>query len=239
MRKFALPAVVVLLATLVPATPAAAIDEVNTKRLRDAVTVNGILSHQRVLQRIANTNGGTRASGTPGYAASAVKAANAADAGYHAVIIFNEGQPGRQEFFTGTLGGPGELPVVGLSFAGGQALYLQTRSADVVVRVVTSTEVTEDAPTSNVLARHAGWRPGQGDRGRRPPGLGGRRPGHQRQRQRHRGHPGDRRADVQAGHQPAAEGALRILGRGGAACWVPSTTSRTSATPTWPRSTPT
>jgi hypothetical protein len=35
------------------------------------VTVGGILSHERVFQRIANQNGGTRASGTPGYDASA------------------------------------------------------------------------------------------------------------------------------------------------------------------------
>ena len=182
--------------------------------LRDAVTVNGILSHERALQRIANQNGGTRASGTPGYAASAayvkqapeagrlqgdradlrlpvlpgtraggavagladpdglrrrspttspaaatsparscrptssipptadaeldtgceagdfagpragpaialiqrgtcffeVKAANAQAAGYDAVIIFNEGQPGRDELFIGTLGGPRHHP---------------------------------------------------------------------------------------------------------------------------------
>jgi Zn-dependent M28 family amino/carboxypeptidase len=255
---------VVLLATLVPTTPAAAIDEINTKRLRDAVTVNGILSHERVLQRIANRNDGTRASGTPGYAASAayvkqtlrragytvreqaftfpfyrelapaqltqvsptprtyetstydysasgdvtgqvvptndivipptpepssssgcepsdftpaatgapqialtqrgscdfaVKAANAAAAGYDAMIVFNEGQPGREELFTGTLGGPGTIPVVGLSFADGAALYAQTQSADVVARVVTSTEITENAPTSNVLAETPGGDP--------------------------------------------------------------------------------
>ena len=35
------------------------------------MTVNGILQHERALQRIANQNGGTRASGTPGYDASA------------------------------------------------------------------------------------------------------------------------------------------------------------------------
>jgi hypothetical protein len=35
------------------------------------VTVGGILGHERALQSIANANGGTRASGTPGFAASA------------------------------------------------------------------------------------------------------------------------------------------------------------------------
>ena len=49
------------------ASPAQAVDEVNTLRLRNAVTVSGMLGHARVLQRIANENGGTRASGTPGY----------------------------------------------------------------------------------------------------------------------------------------------------------------------------
>jgi hypothetical protein len=53
------------------ATPALAIDQIDTTRLRNAVTVSGILAHERIFQRIANRNGGTRASGTPGYAASA------------------------------------------------------------------------------------------------------------------------------------------------------------------------
>ena len=70
MRRLSIVAVA-LVTTLLMATPALAVDEVNTKRLRNAVTVGGILSHERVLQRIANQNGGTRASGTPGYEASA------------------------------------------------------------------------------------------------------------------------------------------------------------------------
>ena len=49
----------------------ARLDDVNSEALRDAVTVGGILAHERVFQRIANQNGGTRASGTPGYDASA------------------------------------------------------------------------------------------------------------------------------------------------------------------------
>jgi hypothetical protein len=59
------------LVTLGFAQSAFALDEVNTKKLRDAVTVNGILSHERALQQIANFNGGTRASGTAGFDASA------------------------------------------------------------------------------------------------------------------------------------------------------------------------
>ena len=61
----------VLISASVFAPPAAALDEVNTKRLRDAVTVNGILRHERALQFIASANGGTRVSGSPGFDASA------------------------------------------------------------------------------------------------------------------------------------------------------------------------
>ena len=62
---------------------AAGLDEINTKKLREAVTVNGILQHERVFQRIANQNGGTRASGTPGYDASRrVRQEAPAEAGY-------------------------------------------------------------------------------------------------------------------------------------------------------------
>ena len=57
--------------TLLASSASAQLDEVNTKKLRDAVTVNGMMQHERALQAIANANGGTRASGTPGYDASA------------------------------------------------------------------------------------------------------------------------------------------------------------------------
>jgi Zn-dependent M28 family amino/carboxypeptidase len=245
----------------VSAQPASAVDEINTKKLRDAVTVGGILGHERALQRIANQNDGTRASGTPGYAASvnyvkntmkaagytvkeqpftfpffrelapaelsqltptptdyetatfdysgsgdvtgalvptndvvipptpapsstsgcepadftpasatdpqvaliqrggcdfSVKAANAAAAGYDAAIIFNEGQPGRDELFIGTLGGAASIPVVGLSFADASALYAATQAGPVTVHVVTSTENSPNAPTSNVIVESKG-----------------------------------------------------------------------------------
>jgi Zn-dependent M28 family amino/carboxypeptidase len=75
-------AIPVALSLLVPPS-ASAVDYVNTKKIRNAVTVNGILAHERVLQRIANQNGGTRASGTPGYDASAkYVAARLKKAGY-------------------------------------------------------------------------------------------------------------------------------------------------------------
>src|SRR4051812_14741442 len=82
-RKAAISVAAALTLVIAGAAPAAAVDKVNSKKIRDAVTVGGILSHERVLQRIANQNGGTRASGTPGFAASAayVKSTLAA-AGY-------------------------------------------------------------------------------------------------------------------------------------------------------------
>ncbi len=243
-----------LLLTALPSTTATAVDEVNTKRLREAVTVGGILGHERVLQRIANNHDGTRASGTSGFDASAryvkktlrragyrvyeqeftfpffrelspavlqqvsptptdyetgtydfsgsgdvtgalvpidvmippptepgstsgceasdfpappsdpavaliqrgtctfeQKAANAEAAGYDAVIIFNEGQPGRQDLLVGTLGRPFDLPVVGLSFADGEELYNLSETG-VTVHVATETEFDLNAKTKNVFA---------------------------------------------------------------------------------------
>jgi aminopeptidase S len=45
-------------------------------QLRQAVSVEGLMAHERRLQEIANANGGTRYVGTPGYAASADYVAN-------------------------------------------------------------------------------------------------------------------------------------------------------------------
>ena len=245
-----------LAAALLSPGTATAVDDVNTQRLRNAVTINGILNHERAFQRIASANGGTRASGTPGYDASAqyvartlrragytvrlqeftfpffrdlapaelsqltpdevdyettsftysgsgdvsgavvpidvqippgptpssstsgcepadfptppagnaialiqrgtctfqVKVENAAAAGYEAVIIFNEGQEGRTELLTGTLGVPQDIPVVGLSFVDGEALYEATEAAAVTARVFTSTESDPTRETVNVIA---------------------------------------------------------------------------------------
>jgi Zn-dependent M28 family amino/carboxypeptidase len=255
--KATLLAGLVVMAVAVPSTAAVAVDDVNTRKLERAVTVNGILQHERVFQRIANNNGGTRASGTPGYEASAayvaqrltdagydvstqqfefpyyeetapsvlaqvapvqvpiesatlnysgsgtvtgvivpttnlvlpptetpssasgclpgdfvpasatepqvaliqrgtcdfaVKVANAVAAGYDAAVIFNEGNPGRTELLEGvTLGGPVAIPVVGVSFSSGEALYNATLIEPITVTVTTST-ISETRTTSNVLA---------------------------------------------------------------------------------------
>ncbi|GAB1640722.1 M28 family metallopeptidase [Krasilnikovia sp. MM14-A1259] len=262
MRKAVIPAAALLLVA-VGASPAGAVDQVDSKRLRDAVTVNGILGHERVLQRIANQNGGTRASGTPGYAASAeyvkqtltaagyrvseqeftfpffrelapatlarvaptpadyptgtfefsgsgdvtgavvptkdvqvpapatpsatsgceasdftpagdapaialiqrgtctyrIKVTNAVAAGYDAVIIFNEGQPGRTDLVTGDLGAVFGVPVVGLSYADGAALFAATQQDAVTARVTTATSADEAAKTTHVIAETPGGDP--------------------------------------------------------------------------------
>ena len=261
-RKSLLVTCVVAAAMVLPVTSAAAVDEVNTKQLRNAVTVGGIMGHERVFQRIANQNDGTRASGTPGFKASVdyvkqtlqkanynvklqqfdfnffreladpelsqvsptptdyetatfeysgsgtvegplvptndivnppsdapsstsgcepgdfpaapagpavaliqrgtctfeLKAQNAAAAGYEAAIIFNEGQPGRDELLTGTLGNPQSIPVVGLSSLDGLALDTQAEAGPVTVRVATQT-TSEVRSTWNVIADSKGGDP--------------------------------------------------------------------------------
>ncbi|MEU4692871.1 M20/M25/M40 family metallo-hydrolase [Actinoplanes sp. NPDC023714] len=269
MRRSAIPAIATLLVTLA-AAPATAGGHghghhpESSKRLREAVTVGGVRDHLKAFQKIADRNDDTRASGTPGYEASAayvkkklqragyrvteqkfifpffdelapaqltrvspagpayethtfdfsgtgdvtgqvvpalnnvlpptpepssaagcavtdftpasatapqialiqrggcdfaVKAANARTAGYDAVIIFNEGQPGRDTLLTGTLGGPFDLPVVGLSFADGSALAAEAAAGVVTLRVVTSTFTDPNATTSNIIADSRGGDP--------------------------------------------------------------------------------
>jgi aminopeptidase S len=56
-------------------------------QLRQAVSVEGLMAHERRLQDIANANGGTRYVGTPGYAASADYVANQLRAaGYNVTV---------------------------------------------------------------------------------------------------------------------------------------------------------
>jgi len=256
-RKIALAATGVLLSVgLLSPIQASAIDQISTKKLRNAVTVSGILQHERALQSIANKNDGTRASGTPGFDASVdyvvkklrkagykvkkqpftfpffrdleapvlsevspnardietetfqysgsgdvtgqviptndivlppsaepsstsgceatdfpappddhsialiqrgtctfeEKVDNAKAAGYAAVIIFNEGQEGRQELLTGTLGNPKDIPAIGVSFADGNTLYTEAQAGDVTAHVFTSTEIDLNRQTVNVIA---------------------------------------------------------------------------------------
>ena len=62
--------VVALATALLLAPVASAIDKVNTRELRRAVKVGGILEHEQAFQNIATANGGNRAATFPGYDAS-------------------------------------------------------------------------------------------------------------------------------------------------------------------------
>jgi Zn-dependent M28 family amino/carboxypeptidase len=87
------------------------------------------------------------------------KVHNAVAAGYDAVVLFNEGQEGRQALVTADLGAPVPVPVVGLSFADGAALHTATQAGPVILRVRTDTRVDLDAKTWNVLADTPGGDP--------------------------------------------------------------------------------
>jgi Zn-dependent M28 family amino/carboxypeptidase len=90
-----------------------------------------------------------------GTCAFQLKAENAQAAGASAVIIFNEGQPGRTEVLNGTLGGPTvSIPVLGTTFDLGNTL---AGLSNVTVRVKTDT-TSEIRQTANVLAETAGGR---------------------------------------------------------------------------------
>lgn len=88
-----------------------------------------------------------------------VKAVNAEAAGAAGVIIFNEGQPGRTDLLNGTLGGPiVDIPVVGVTFALGDALAAATGPITVSLRTET---VSENRVTENVLAETRTGRAGR------------------------------------------------------------------------------
>ncbi len=71
-RRASIIAALAMAATLPMASPAGAADDAfNSQGLRKAVTLEGVREHQAALQAVADANGNTRASGTPGYAASA------------------------------------------------------------------------------------------------------------------------------------------------------------------------
>lgn len=93
MRKRGVAAFVSIgLASLFSAVPTLLAEPItDTKRLRDAVTVNGIRKHLEAFQAIADDNGGTRASGTPGYNSSA---------GYVASLMTNAGYAVTRQSFT-------------------------------------------------------------------------------------------------------------------------------------------
>ncbi|HEU4540437.1 MAG TPA: M28 family peptidase [Jiangellaceae bacterium] len=247
--------------TTITATAATAAVPTDTSELRDAVSAGAIMDHFAELQKIADNNGDTRASGTPGYDASvdyieellvaagydvtrqdflfnsftelsepvmeqvspndvtyvpnedfitaeysgsgdvtaqlqavdlvlppgaqantsssgceesdfadfdagnialvqrgtcnfSVKAENAFDAGAVGVIIFNEGQDGRQETLAATLGFEfsDPIPVVGISFELGNELAALLDAGEVVIHLKTDTLIELNVPTQNLIA---------------------------------------------------------------------------------------
>ncbi|MEX5719917.1 M20/M25/M40 family metallo-hydrolase [Geodermatophilus maliterrae] len=70
-RLLALAAATTSVTVLAAAGPAAADTPTDTQAFRDAVTVEGMTEHLQALQAAADAHGSSRASGTPGYEASA------------------------------------------------------------------------------------------------------------------------------------------------------------------------
>ena len=100
MKRALIATMAALAAVLVVAPVASAIDRVNTRDLRNGVTVDGILEHERAFQDIAIDNDGNRAATTPGYVASSEYVANRLRrAGYRVTLD-------AFDFPTWTLNGP-------------------------------------------------------------------------------------------------------------------------------------
>lgn len=79
----------------------------------------------------------------------AVKVDNAVAAGYDAVLVFNEGQPGRTDVVAGTLGAPKSVPVSGISYEqGAEFVAAGTPTGTLTTDVESDLERT----TYNVLA---------------------------------------------------------------------------------------
>lgn len=73
----------------------------------------------------------------------AVKATNAQAAGAAAVVVYNEGQPGRTAVIAGTLGTPGvvSVPVIGVTYAAGRTLAAAGTVARVAVDRIAETRI--------------------------------------------------------------------------------------------------
>jgi Zn-dependent M28 family amino/carboxypeptidase len=82
----------------------------------------------------------------------AQKVENAVTAGASAVILFNEGQPGRTAADTVTLGGPTTVPVVFATFALGDELAAQLIAGEDVQVHLTTQTLSENRETWNVTA---------------------------------------------------------------------------------------
>src|SRR5262245_33134601 len=85
MRRYLAATAAVLVALVSASSAVPAPPDVDSTRLERLVTVQGIVEHQKALQEIADANGGTRYTRTPGYTASAAYVkATLEKAGYEA-----------------------------------------------------------------------------------------------------------------------------------------------------------
>jgi Zn-dependent M28 family amino/carboxypeptidase len=82
----------------------------------------------------------------------AIKAANAANAGASAIVVFNEGQPGRTAPVAGTLGAPVDIPALGATYDLGAAAVSALRDGQTVTWHVTTRTLSENRTTYNVIA---------------------------------------------------------------------------------------
>lgn len=80
------------------------------------------------------------------------KATNAINAGAIGVVVFNEGQSGRTGPIAGTLGAPVTVPVVGSTYALGADTVERIRSGETVVFRITTSTISEQRETFNVIA---------------------------------------------------------------------------------------
>ena len=80
------------------------------------------------------------------------KATNAAAAGAIAIVIFNEGQPGRTDAIAGTLGAPVSIPALGATYQLGVDAVTALRNGQTVTWHITTSTVSENRTTYNVIA---------------------------------------------------------------------------------------
>ena len=86
----------------------------------------------------------------------AVKVANAVDAGAVGVVVFNEGQPGRDDALAGTLGNPVSVPAVGTTYALGAETVDRLRNGQTVRFHIRTDTISETRTTANVIADSPG-----------------------------------------------------------------------------------
>ena len=91
------------------------------------------------------------------------KVDNAVDAGAVAVVIFNEGQPGRTGVVEGTLDGNAnnEIPVVGLSYTAAEGLFEEHKTLGSVALNIKVDAGFEEIVSMNILADTEGGDPSQ------------------------------------------------------------------------------